>query len=239
MDRKQKILSAIINHFIQTAEPVGSKTILVSYDFKVSPATIRSEMATLEKEGLIYQPHTSAGRIPTSLGYRKFVEELADFEKAKKTAQTEIAKVFEQYKVEKAREKIYDAVSILARTSQNVSFATLPDNKRTFYLGLSNVLKQPEFSHNPIQASQVIEVLENNDNFVSILGQLDIIEDKANIFIGEENIIENIKSCSLVVTKYKLEGFNGYMGILGPIRMDYPFGAALVEEIIGLIKETD
>ena len=235
MNRKQKILTAIINHFIQTAEPVGSKTILVSYDFKVSPATIRNEMSTLEKEGLIFQPHTSAGRIPTSLGYRKFIDELADFEKAKLKAHEEINKVIKQYKVEKVREKIYDAVSILAKASKNVSFATLPDNKRTFYLGLSNVLKQPEFSANPMQASQVIEVLEDNDNFVNILNQLDI-ENDVQIFVGEENIIENIKSCSLIVSKYRIEGYEGYTGILGHTRMDYPFNAALVEELAALLK---
>lgn len=64
-ERKKQVLKAIINHFVDTAEPVGSKTILVSYKFKVSPATIRNDMAQLEKAGYISQPHTSAGRIPT------------------------------------------------------------------------------------------------------------------------------------------------------------------------------
>lgn len=236
MDRKQRILSAIVKHFIQTAEPVGSKTILLRYDFKVSPATVRNDMAQLEKSGLIYQPHTSAGRIPTTQGYRVFVNDLADYNKAKAEAKLVIKQVLEQHLIEKAREKIYDAVSILSKASNNVSFATLPDNKRTFYLGIANVLKDPEFSKNPLNASQIIEVLENNDNFVTLLNNLDINND-VKVFIGEENIIENIKSASLIVCKYSIEGYTGFIGVVGPTRMNYPFNTALLEELKMLIEQ--
>lgn len=235
MDRKQKVLAAIIKHFIQTAEPVGSNTIIVSYNINMSPATIRNDMATLEKQGLIYQPHTSAGRVPTSLGYRKFVNELADVEKAEEKARQIVNRVFREYQKEKAREKIYDAVSIISKASENVSFATLPDNNRTFYLGLANVLKQPEFSRDPIQARQVVEVLENNNNFLNLLNKLDL-DNNTHVFIGDENIIENIRSCSLIVKKYQIEGYQGYLGLLGPTRMDYPFFTALVEEIGKLLS---
>jgi heat-inducible transcriptional repressor len=235
MDRKQKILSAIVKHFVQTAEPVGSKTILVSYRFSVSPATIRNDMASLEKEGLIYQPYTSAGRVPTDSGYRLYVDEIADYKTAKKKALQKLQQVRAEYKAEKIREHIYDAVSLLSRATENVSFATLPDNKRTFYLGLSNVLKQPEFATDNIRASQVVEVLENNDNFRTLLGNLDI-DDKVKIFIGEENILEQIKSCSLVVLTYQKAGFIGYMGVIGPTRMNYPFNKAILEEVKRLFE---
>ncbi|MFC1655612.1 DeoR family transcriptional regulator [Patescibacteria group bacterium] len=236
MDRKQQILKAIVKHFVQTAEPVGSKTILVSYHFSVSPATIRNDMASLEKEGLIYQPYTSAGRVPTDQGYRLYVDEIADYKEAKKKAIQKIKNVQEQYQAEKIREHIYDAVSILSRATENVSFATLPDNKRTFYLGLSNALKQPEFALNNIQASQVVEVLENDDNFRRLLEDLDI-DDSIKIYIGKENILEQIQSCSVVVTKYEKDGFQGYMGIIGPTRMNYPFNKAILEEIKRLFQD--
>lgn len=235
MDRKQEILSAIVKHFVRTAEPVGSKTILVSYHFSVSPATIRNDMASLEREGLIYQPYTSAGRVPTDRGYRLYVDEIADYEEAKKKALQRVKNVQQQYHAEKIREHIYDAVTLLSRATENVSFATLPDNKRTFYLGLSNVLKQPEFASNNIQASQVVEVLEDDDNFRILLEELDI-DDSIKIFIGKENILEQIQSCSLIVTKYEKDGFQGYMGIIGPTRMNYPFNKAILEEIKRLFQ---
>ena len=77
-ERKQKILKAIVQDYIATAEPVGSRTISRKFDLGVSPATIRNEMADLEEIGLIEQPHTSAGRIPSDLGYRYYVDYLMD-----------------------------------------------------------------------------------------------------------------------------------------------------------------
>jgi len=73
-ERKQRVLEAIIKDYVATAEPVGSRTIARKYNLGVSPATIRNEMADLEEMGLIEQPHTSAGRIPSQLGYRYYVD---------------------------------------------------------------------------------------------------------------------------------------------------------------------
>ena len=74
--RKQKILAAVVEQYIRTGEPVGSKALLNSLDFSVSSATIRNEMAELASMGLLEQPHTSAGRVPTNLGYRYYVDHL-------------------------------------------------------------------------------------------------------------------------------------------------------------------
>lgn len=235
MDRKQQVLKAIIKHFISTAEPVGSQTILVSYKFKVSPATIRNDMASLEKEGLIFQPHTSAGRIPTDSGYRQYIDEIADYDEARKQALQVLKQVQQSYAVEKVKERIYDAVELIAKASNNVSFATVPDNKRTFYLGLANVLRQPEFLSDSIRASQVIEVLEKHDRFVNLLNDLKIGK-AVKTFIGKENILEQIQSCSLIVTKYDINGFKGYLGILGSTRMNYPFNTVITEEVKKILE---
>lgn len=78
--RKRLVLQAIVKDYIATAEPVGSRTIARRYGLGVSPATIRNEMADLEEQGFIVQPHTSAGRIPTDSGYRFYVDELMESE---------------------------------------------------------------------------------------------------------------------------------------------------------------
>ncbi|MUH49199.1 MAG: heat-inducible transcriptional repressor HrcA, partial [Actinobacteria bacterium] len=75
--RRLEILRAIVDEYVATQEPVGSKSIADRHGLGISPATIRNEMAVLEEEGLITQPHTSAGRIPTDQGYRVFVDKLA------------------------------------------------------------------------------------------------------------------------------------------------------------------
>ncbi|AFY62420.1 heat-inducible transcriptional repressor HrcA [Synechococcus sp. PCC 6312] len=74
--RQQQVLSATINHYIATAEPVGSKVLVDEYNLQVSSATIRNIMGVLEKSGLLYQPHTSAGRVPSDFGYRIYVDQL-------------------------------------------------------------------------------------------------------------------------------------------------------------------
>jgi heat-inducible transcriptional repressor len=75
--RRLEILRAIVDEYVATQEPVGSKAIADRHSLGISPATIRNEMALLEEQGLITHPHTSAGRIPTDLGYRVFVDKLA------------------------------------------------------------------------------------------------------------------------------------------------------------------
>jgi len=76
-ERRQAVLRAIVEGYVATSEPVGSKALSTQYSLGVSPATIRNDMAALEEEGLIAQPHTSAGRVPTDKGYRSFVDHLA------------------------------------------------------------------------------------------------------------------------------------------------------------------
>ncbi len=234
-ERRKKVLQEIINRFIQTGEPVGSKTLIVSYKFSVSPATIRNDMMELEKEGLIFQPHISAGRVPTDKGYRLFVDEMADFELARKEALKALKSINQEYQLEKLRQHLFDAVQILARTTNLASFATTPDNPHTFILGMSNVLRQPEFAGNAIHASEVFEVLEKGNNFLNTLNSLEIDED-IKTFIGEESIIPQIQSCSIIVTKYEKDGLTGFIGILGPKRMNYPFNIVLLEEIKKLLK---
>ena len=77
-DRKLAVLRAIIEDYVSTTEPVGSKSLVDRHNLDVSPATIRNDMAVLEELGFIAQPHTSAGRIPTEKGYRLFVDRLSN-----------------------------------------------------------------------------------------------------------------------------------------------------------------
>ena len=77
-DRRLKVLRAIVTDYVSMHEPVGSKALVERHSLDVSPATVRNDMAALEEEGYLAQPHTSAGRIPTDKGYRLFVDKLAD-----------------------------------------------------------------------------------------------------------------------------------------------------------------
>ena len=234
-DRKNQILGAIVDHFVKTAQPVGSKTIILTYNFNVSPATVRNEMALLEEEGFIMQPHTSAGRVPTDQGYRLYVDKLADYERARILAHQTLEKIRSHSKAEDAKEKVQKAVKLLSQASPNLAFATIPENDRTFFMGISKMLRQPEFLEAPMQASQVMEVIEDQQHFLKGLSKLDLSEE-IKIFIGEENILSGIESCSLIVSEYNINGFKGAMGILGPKRMPYAFNTAILKEVKTLME---
>jgi len=131
-ERKKKVLQAIVQDYIATAEPVGSRTIARKYDLGVSPATIRNEMADLEDLGYIEQPHTSAGRIPSDLGYRYYVDWLMEKEKLKPYEEEYIQQVFSR-KMEQIESVIKQATEILSRVSNYTAIILGPQlGKRTF-----------------------------------------------------------------------------------------------------------
>ena len=100
-ERKLKILQAIISDYIATGEPVGSRTIAKKYDLGISSATIRNEMADLEEMGLLEQPYTSAGRVPSSKGYRLYVDRIMEYERLSRDEELKIKKqLVEKHKVE-------------------------------------------------------------------------------------------------------------------------------------------
>ncbi len=234
-DRKNQILSAIIEHFVQTAEPVGSKTIILTYNFKVSPATVRNDMADLEEAGLIMQPHTSAGRVPTDKGYRLYVDELADFSMAQTLAHKTLDSLLHQHRSENAKQRVHEAVALLSQASPNMAFATIPDNNRTFFMGFSKMLRQPEFMDAPLKASQVMEVIEDQSHFLSSLGKIEV-DSEPKILIGEENALQGIESCSIILTHYTYDGYEGIIGILGPKRMPYAYNTAVLTQVRDLLE---
>ena len=157
-------------------------------------------------------------------------------EKDRKLAKVTFTKSVEQYQDKLARQQVYRAVDILSKVVDNIAFASLPENEPTIFLGLSNVLRQPEFMAHPEVASRVVEVLEQD--FVSLLDGLDI-DDDVRIFVGEENLIEQFSSCSMLVTRYKFGDRAGYMGVLGPMRMRYSYNKAALEQAKSFLEESE
>ena len=225
--RRYEILRHVIQEFIQSAHPVSSKNFTETQEFQVSSATIRNEMNRLEKEGLLCQPHTSAGRIPTLKGYQHFVNELMDIsQKDEQKLLQDFQDAHNKHFLLKTKEKVYDGVSILSKLTENIAFATIPENKQTLFLGFAKLLQQPEFAQNMSDASGVVEVLENG--FFDAIKNLEI-GNEVEIHIGENDIFPQIQSCSIMCTKYQHLGFEGILGIVGPVRMDYAKNKILIE----------
>jgi len=130
-DRKIKILKAVIQNYLETGEPVGSRTISKDADLNLSSATIRNEMADLEELGYIIQPHTSAGRIPSDKGYRLYVDNMM-LEKETELLQREKEvlelKSFLTDKVERVEELLQNVAKTLANDTNYATMISLPQN---------------------------------------------------------------------------------------------------------------
>jgi transcriptional regulator of heat shock response len=225
-ERQSKLLVAIIDQFIQTAEPVGSQELLRRGGFTLSCATIRNEMRALGEEGFLEQPHVSAGRVPTAKGYRFYVAENVQPAAHERAVRQRFDELKTSYEQRKDQERAYDAVALLSHLVPHVAFATVPHKPRVFFLGLANTLRQPEFQLNPALASGVVEVLEQR--LADVLAQAPA-SDKVQYYIGEEHLLPQIQSCSLLIKDYRLRGERGTVGVLGPMRMDYAYNAAALE----------
>ena len=128
-DRRLEVLRAIVEDFIATNEPVGSKTLADRYNLGVSPATIRNDMAVLEEEGLIAQPHTSAGRIPTDAGYRVFVDRLTEL-KPLSGAERRAIQTFLDGAAD-LDDVLHRAVRLLAQVTRHVAVVQYPSLSRS------------------------------------------------------------------------------------------------------------
>jgi heat-inducible transcriptional repressor len=128
-ERKLEVLRAIVEDFISTNEPVGSKALSERHRLGVSPATIRNDMAVLEEEGYITQPHTSAGRVPTDKGYRLFVDRLASL-KPLSPAERRAIQTFLEGAVD-LDDVLHRTVRLLAQLTQHVAVVQYPSLARS------------------------------------------------------------------------------------------------------------
>jgi heat-inducible transcriptional repressor len=127
-DRKTAILSAVVQEYIATAQPVGSSHIATASGIGVSPATVRNEMAVLEQEGFLIQPHTSAGRIPTDKGYRFFVDHLASPNTLDTAVSRQIGDFFAAAHG-RLEEMLYQTSDLLTRVTHNAAVVVGPKSE--------------------------------------------------------------------------------------------------------------
>ncbi|HEY9670101.1 MAG TPA: heat-inducible transcriptional repressor HrcA [Waterburya sp.] len=143
-NRQQQILWATIHHYIATAEPVGSKVLATEYGLSVSPATIRACMGVLEKAGLLYQPHTSAGRIPSDSGYRIYVDQLITPSETLGRKVENLLTDHLHWEETSFEAILRDAAQILAAVSGYIALITVPQTRTTHLRHLQLVQIEPK-----------------------------------------------------------------------------------------------
>ena len=244
-ERQKKILCQIIEEYAETASPVGSVT--MAKLFGVSPATVRAEMARLEVLGLIAQPHTSAGRVPTDAGYRFYVNHLADdYEAGVNYAEYRPeVKVIEgnslgrgKYALERramsqsqADAAIREAVDTLVELTGNLGLATI--GSQLYLSGISRLFMQPEFGDTR-RVQAVAKLLDNLEPWLREAAPGEAL----NIFIGHENPIGKNSEVSLIISKFRSPfSDRSYIGVLGPTRQNYSKVMSLVKHAGNMLEE--
>jgi heat-inducible transcriptional repressor len=220
--RQQKILQAIVEQYAEVASPVGSS--LLAKVFNVSSATIRAEMAELERSGYIAQPHTSAGRVPTDKGYRFYVNNIQN--SAKETLAENRAEKALTSRVGHGgvpERMIRNAVDTLVELTHNLGLATI--GNQLYMSGLSNLFGQPEFM-NGGQVQQVASLLDNLEPWLREAAP----NQPLSVYIGSENPIGRSAQCSLIISRFRSPYSDAsYIGVLGPTRQSYRDVMGLVE----------
>jgi heat-inducible transcriptional repressor len=212
-ERQKLILSAIVEQYAEVASPVGSS--LLAKVFNVSSATIRAEMAELERMGYIMQPHTSAGRVPTDQGYRFYVNNLTDGVHQIEPRRAERALTARVHHGGIPERTIRNAVDTLVELTHNLGLATMGD--QLYMSGLSNLFGQPEFMHGD-QVQQVARLLDNLEPWLREAAP----NEPLSVYIGRENPIGRSAGCSLIISKFQSSySDRSYIGILGPTRQNY------------------
>lgn len=231
-ERQIQILAAIIEQYAEVAAPVGS--VMLAKLFGVSSATVRSEMAKLEELGLIMQPHTSAGRVPTDKGYRMYVNAINNAETSELPQLDRGTRAIEARVTphgDRADRAIRSAVDSLVDLTQNLGLATIGDE--LYMNGIGNLFSQPEF----LQGDHVQGVARLLDNLEPWLREVEPNE-PLNVYIGAENPIGKNSGSTLIISKFRSPySDKSYIGVLGPTRQSYGKVMRLVRHAGAMLEE--
>lgn len=231
-ERQAEILNTIIKEYIDLAQPISSQLLEKKYNFRICPATIRNEMQKLTDKDFLYQPHTSAGRIPTDKGYRFFVDNL--FEK-------EIFKFEDIFKIEETlKEEEEDILKFATHLTkflaeESSGFAILNFLERNFLLkeGWEEILKEPEFVEKDL-ISDFAKFLESFEENIKNLK----INSGIKIYIGKENPLSKGKNFSIISSKCCLpDEEEAILALLGPKRMNYDRNISLINTLTKLLEK--
>lgn len=224
--RQSYILSAIVEAYSQTGEPVSSGQL--TGQIEVSSATIRAEMSVLEELGYIHQPHTSAGRVPTDRGYRVYVNTLQATRPDNRVSQALARRITSAGEIDQI---IKRAAESLAETTGNLGLATLSDS--IYFSGLPNLFGQPEFYGQ--QGHELARLLDNLDVWLEEAAP----QEPISVFIGRENPVGKSSGASLIIARFASPySDNSYIGVLGSTRQHYGKVMSLVGYTGKLLEET-
>ncbi len=216
-ERQAKLLKAVIEEYIATAEPVGSQSLVERYNLKVSPATVRNEMAALMRLGYLAQPHTSGGRAPTDIGMRYYLSSLMEEVELPVLQEVSLKQRLWQERFDFEKMLRQASVGLADLTSAMVMVVT--DDGRMVTSGTSKILDYPEFFDIDVTRA-ALHLGDDYDLCCDLFSKANPEED-VTVLIGEEMGLSNLNVCGLVLAPFSAGKISGTVGVLGPDRMNY------------------
>jgi heat-inducible transcriptional repressor len=229
-ERQELILHLVVDSYLGSAKPVASKQIAGKPTVEWGASTVRAELAALEIAGYLTHPHTSAGRVPTEVGYRHYVDRLMESGLAASArVELELSRLRRQ-----VDEAMRETTTALAQVTDLMALVTAPPLGETLYVhGVSRLLSAEHLADLP-HVDELVSALEGR---AAVLGTLRSALDERSVFcwIGGENPQPELRSVSVVGANYGLAHRNlGAVGVVGPLRMDY---ATAIASVCGVARE--
>ena len=234
--RQGVILDKIVKEYISSAQPVSSQLLKKKHKLGISPATIRIEMQKLTDEDFLFQPHTSAGRIPTDKGLRFFVDRLFETESLEfldKIFLKEIQKIENQ--IEDSLKFSQEVTKILASLSSNLVLSYLSDEKIFWKEGWQEIFAEPEFEDIEC-VKNFLEMIEDFERHIeNFIFEEDFLP---KVYIGEESPILKSKDFSLIISQGQFpKKKKTTLAIFGPKRMAYQKNISLINSLVKILSK--
>ncbi len=234
--RKDRILTIVIDRYIRTIAPVGSQNITEEHDLDVSAATVRNILAELEEEGYLMHPHTSAGRMPTQQGYRYYVDHLMNeiqlLEEEKKRISQEYRRHVNQ--LEDLMERTSQVVSDLTHYTSIVSIKDGQGHQHKIICKGTNYVPGYPDNLDILKIQAILRILEEKERLMAIINR--DLEKKIEIYIGHEMALKEMDSCSLAISHFEKDGLKGRIAVLGPTRMQYSHVVSTLDYISQILN---
>lgn len=227
-ERQRTIFRLVVEGHISTGEPIGSEWVVAQLSAKCSSATVRNELLELERAGLLKQPHTSAGRVPTEEGYRAYIE--AFMQPAEVSAEVDIVEQ-DISPITTPEEKVRKIARELSDLAGNIVMVGV-DPRSLYSVGMGKMYSAPEANNTDIMR-QISIALDRTDDLMDELFEVASAGD-VKILIGKQNPID--ENLSLMVTTYASSEGERIMALLGFMRMRYDRNIALMQAMKRLLE---